>query len=265
MIWNGLRTKLTFNAHVFRESFLPAPSIFSFFRFPWAQAKGARGHSGMPKRSWEFHSASLLHKVCMFTDTVEILTRSVWNLSNLIIPPRSKSRCSYLRQNLYDHATEYWITVRETGSRTETHTEKEVRTQREKLVIISAPLPHSLPLNLKWRWQQNSPNYSGCLPTCFEASGSVEVAGASSLGGVRAMMDANAKQVKGVADKNQTGAQEQTQARGVGERLPAVCELLILCSLTYIWILRFFPLLSTKRSWRSLLNPCSPRLRKPER
>lgn len=165
MIWNGLRTKLTFNTHVFRESFLPAPSIFSFFRFPWAQAKGARGHSGMPKRSWEFHSASLLHKVCMFTDTVEILTRSVWNLSNLIIPPRSKSRCSYLRQNLYDHATEYWITVRETGSRTETHTEKEVRTQREKLVIISAPLPHSLPLNLKWRWQQNSPNYSGCLPT----------------------------------------------------------------------------------------------------
>lgn len=54
------------------------------------------------------------------------------------------------------------------------------------------------------------------------------------MGGVRAMMDANAKQVKGVADKNQTGAQEQTQARGVGERLPAVCELLILCSLTYI-------------------------------
>lgn len=170
----------------------------------------------MPKRSGEFHSASLLHKASF---TVEILTRSIWNLFNIwIIPPRSKSRCSYLRNNLYDGATEYWITVRETGSRTETHTEKEVRTQREKLVIISAPIP----LNLKWRWQQNSPNHSGCLPACFEASGSVEVAGASSLGGVRAMMDANAKQVKGVPDKNQTGAQEQSQARGVGERLPAV-------------------------------------------
>jgi len=87
---------------------------------------------------------------------------------------------SFIRNNLYDGATEYWITVRQTGSRTETHTEKEVRTQREKL-----------------------------------ASGSVEVAGASSLGGVRAMMDANAKQVKGVPDKNQTGAQEQSQHKEI--------------------------------------------------
>ncbi len=36
------------------------------------------------------------------------------------------------------------------------------------------------------------------------------------------MMNANDKQVKGVADKHQNGAQEESQARGVGERLPAV-------------------------------------------